>query len=196
MPDDETLKPGGAEEFVAPETGAEIPEAWDSDQEYQRKMQERLKTAEGRGERVIEIPVTLSFTIKIPQDDILCEVYEGGGSVVGNMVYYQSNGIVSNDKVRGIIYEKLKEQYPELIEDRNEMSKISHEIASMIRMVGVKQDHGETGPYHYVKTETYDPERARDMVHRYREIAEKHHYSRDDLSAAIKHFEELGDKID
>lgn len=228
MSEDETKKIEGVEEFVAPthneipeeqvETLSEGSKNANMNDEPKRKeekdklnkspieeenrlerlqrLQERLEKAKRYGERVIEVTVNPSFTIRVPESFVFTKCInhqppggEGEGSWdFGVAVMDQNNDVYDYYDLEKFVLEKIKEQYPEFVEVSETRTQIINELREMTTWNGEETE----------KTETFNPERARELVRQLREMDRKYHSiaSSGELSETSYLFERLGSKID
>lgn len=177
------------EKFVAPETGNPedsgegsgwkkyYTEPVDESLKSQDKLAEKLSNAEQKGERIIEIPVQLSYTVKIPESMII-----GGLNTTetGNIVYDQTNDI--QPKIRNIIKNELNNNHPELIEDAIKR----HEALSEIRNT----------------RENIDKERIKELIQTAKDINHKYKIEDNEKSPdqsvywSTRHVKEIVDKME
>ncbi len=99
------------EDFVAPETGGEENQI-KPQSEFQISTNEMLEDAEKKGERIIEIPVNISYTVKVPESAFVSMT--GHGARLDNAVFWQTHDV--KEKIDKIVGDSIEEQAPELAE--------------------------------------------------------------------------------
>jgi len=185
---DEILQPEGAEEFVAKKTGEkQIPKEWSKDIVSTQWMQELLEAAEQNGERILEVPINLnlSFTVKVPESIVVTQHDIKSIETIRDVVVCQSAGALDLGAIINRVSESIEEQDTQLTEDAKLKFDALIELKKMIGWgAGLK------------KSESYDPDRARELVSLIRSINEKYKCEANDPKGIINQFEKFGDKID
>lgn len=180
MSDEELDKTTGDEEFVAPETGG-VENQNKPRSEFQVSTDEMLEDAEKNGERILEIPINISYTVKVPESAFVSVA--GHGARLDNAIFWQTHDVKARiDKMVG---DSIKEQDPELVEAEGTKYKDMQELRNM-----TNYSNG------FERTSTYDAERAKELVKQVREINEKYKCTDDDLEWIVKGFAELGDSVE
>lgn len=172
------------EDFVAPETGEEgsrIDVMWEKglSEHNQPLLKEALDEAEERGERILEVPVNISYSIKMPESAVLS--FQDHSAKYDNIIYYQTGDV--RDLIRKCIRESVNELDPDLAAASKQKYEALHELRNMYLWNSKKQQSE--------KTSSYDPEKAQELTKRIRGINEKFKCSDDDIDSIEKTFEKI-----
>lgn len=157
------------------------------------QFNKRLELAQETDEKIFEIPVTISRTIKVPRNILLS--YEKDKKPGDDLIDTQYADI--DYFIQQKIHEVIDQQDPEIFEIAKEKLKLETELYNMTQ-VNRKTHEFPIEIDSYLKSEgLYNPERAKEIVRRFKEIEAKYELPPSkNLEDRITVFKNLGDKID
>lgn len=140
-----------------------IEDRWNPDTKEDAKFPERYQKAEERGEKFVEIPVTVN--IKVPAGEIITDP----GQQINNAIYFATRGVEKS------ILSQLNEQQPDLVADAKEYEKTMNELWKMFTIDTIEEKRSwPDGTDKGNRTITFNEERFKASTRRLKEIADKY----------------------
>jgi len=155
-------------------------------QNKKESINKYLEDAERNKEKIYEVPVNISYKIKIPESAVVSQ--KDSWAKFSNVLHSQLPD--TGELIEKLIWKGIKKQNPEIFEAEKYKSQALSELYKMVPWNQEKQQ--------LEKSSSYDPEKAKEIVENMRAIDKKYNCHDDEyrLDVFIDTFKNFGDKID
>lgn len=139
----------------------------DKQDENQLELDKLLDKAKEKGEKIFEIPINISYIIKMPEG-LMRSVGNHNDPNYNNLLYYQNRNV--GNTINKQIVEGVRKINPELVDAADQQQVMINEL---IEMITPRNEKGEFGIIGKGRTSSFNIEKARELYGKIKEINEK-----------------------